>query len=228
VLLDRERVKTWQKWVFGFMAFVMVLFLVMIPLGSNFGWLGGASSASEQIAADIAKYQAALATNPNDVAALRGLGDTYLSSGNQQVAGSDAQQSDYNAAIAQYEKAVTALEQVKGTDAKAQRVAVLGSIVDTYLFLGDYQSAMNVYPRIIDLKPKDAQLYFDWASVAVSAQDTRIALLAFTRFLELDPTSPQAAAVKQWIADNSGEKKAAPSPTPSPTPSPSSTGGSGS
>ncbi len=35
MLLDRSRVKRWQKWVFGFMAVVMVGFLVMIPLSGN-------------------------------------------------------------------------------------------------------------------------------------------------------------------------------------------------
>lgn len=212
MLLDRERVKTWQKWIYLLMAVIMVLFLVMIPVGNNLG-CGGATSASEEIAADIAKYQAALAANANDVAALRGLGDTYMASAAQQAAGSDAQKADYRTAIAQYEKAVTALEAVKGADAKAQRVELLKQIADVYLSLDDRQAAANVYPRIVKLTPKDAGAYFDWASVAVSAGDTTVALLAFTRFLELDPESPQADAVKQWIQENTSSPTASPSPT---------------
>lgn len=210
MLLDRERVKAWQKWIYAAMAVIMVLFLVMIP-GQSFA-CGGATSASEEIAADIAKYQAQLTANAEDVAALRALGDTYLASAAQQAAGSEAQKADYRAAIAQYEKAVEVLAAVKGADAKAQRVELLKQIADVYLSLDDRQAAANVYPRIIKLTPKDAGVYFDWASIAVSAGDTTVALLAFTRFLELDPESSQADAVKQWIQENTSSPTSSPSP----------------
>jgi hypothetical protein len=51
--------------------------------------------------------------------------------------------------------------------------------------------------------------------VAISAGDTTTALLAFNKFLELDPTSPEADQVKQWIEDNA--PKSTPTPSPSPT-----------
>jgi tetratricopeptide (TPR) repeat protein len=219
VLLDRERVKTWQKWIFGLMAVIMVAFLVMIPLrGMACG--NAVSSAMEQIEADIAKYQAALQTNPDDVAALRNLADTYILRANQQEAGSDAQKSDWRLAIAEYEKAVVVLAKQKGADARQLRVETLEQIANVYLFLNDYQKAANVYARITDLTPKDAQAYFDWATVAVSAGDTNVALLAFSKFLELDPESPQADDVRAWIEENT--------PNPTASPSPSSSGGSGS
>ena len=53
MLLDRQRVKFWQKWVFGFMAIIMAGFLVMIPLSKNSG-CGGATSATEQLDKEIA------------------------------------------------------------------------------------------------------------------------------------------------------------------------------
>jgi predicted TPR repeat methyltransferase len=65
-----------------------------------------------------------------------------------------------------------------------------------------------VYGEITGLRPKDAQSYFDMASVAINGGDTATALLAFTKFLELDPNSPDAPAVKDWIEQN------APSPAP--------------
>jgi len=54
--------------------------------------------------------------------------------------------------------------------------------------------------------------------VAISAGDTNTALLAFTTFLKLDPNSPDAPSVREWIVANSSKT------TPTPTPS-SSTGG---
>ena len=45
----------------------------------------------------------------------------------------------------------------------------------------------SVYGETTGLRPKDAQSYFDMASVAINAGRHHTALLAFTKFLELDP-----------------------------------------
>ncbi|MEZ5126569.1 MAG: tetratricopeptide repeat protein [Thermoleophilia bacterium] len=210
MLLDRNRAKVWQKWVFAFMALIMVGFIVMIPLSGQIG-CGGATTASEAIADDIAKYEAAVAANPNDVSALRGLGDSYLASAAQLESGSDAQRTEWFKAISYYEKAVAVLAEQKGADAKEERVDVLEQIVDTYLALGEYQDAADVYVRITALTPKDAQAYFNWATMADRAGDTSTALLAFKKFLELDPKSPYAADVETWIEENTPKASASPS-----------------
>jgi cytochrome c-type biogenesis protein CcmH/NrfG len=57
------------------------------------------------------------------------------------------------------------------------------------------------------------------ATVAMNAGDTNTALLAWTKYLKLDPNAPDAQAIKDWIAANSG------APTPAPSPSSSSGGG---
>lgn len=212
MLLDRQRVKAWQKWVFGFMALIMVAFLVMIPLrGIACG--NAVTSAMEQIEADIAKYQATIQANPDDVAALRGLADTYLLRANQQEPESDAQKRDRRLAIEQYEKAVAVLARQKGAKAKQLRVDTLEQIANVYLFMKDYKKAAAVYTRITALTPKDPQAYFDWATIAVSAGDTNVALLAFTKYLQLDPESPQADDVRAWIEENTPKPTASPSPT---------------
>jgi tetratricopeptide (TPR) repeat protein len=206
------------------MVVIMVGFLVMIPLGGNLGC--GASSAEEQIAAEIVKYEATLKAAPEDVAALRGLGDTYVSRANQQDPGSDAQRTDWNLAVEQYEKAVAVLAEEKGAAAREQQIEALKQVVEVRLMsaqvlgqdpdlqdaaLKEYQEASNVYVRITAVQPKDAASYFDWASIAINAGDSSTALLAFSKFLQLAPDSPDAAAVKKWIKDNT------PTPSPSPT-----------
>ena len=70
MLLDRQRVKFWQKWVFGFMALIMAGFLVMIPLSKETG-CGGTTSATKQLDKEIAKYQAAVQADPKSVEAWR-------------------------------------------------------------------------------------------------------------------------------------------------------------
>jgi len=217
VLLDRQRVKFWQKWVFAFMALIMAGFLVMIPLSNNLG-CGGATSATGQLDKEIARYQAAVKADPKDVASWRSLAENYMLRANVQPQGSAAQEADWRTAAQHYKRAVKLLSKQKGAAAKQLRLDTLQQLVSVYLFLQDPQLATSVYGQITALKPKDAQLFFDMATVAISAGDTNTALLAFTKFLKLDPNAPDAQSVKDWIAANSGKT------TPTPTPS-SSTGG---
>lgn len=212
MLLDRQRVKFWQKWVFGFMALIMAGFLIMIPVSGNAG-CNGSSSATDQLDKDIAKYEVAVKADPTDVAAWRSLGESYVLRADQQPQGSAAEVSDWRAAAVKYKRAATLLAKKKGAAAKKLRLDSLGQLVSIYLFLQDYQMATSVYGQITALRPKDAESYFNMATVAIDAGDTNTALLAFAKFLELDPKSPDAAAVRDWIEQN------APSSTPSPSPS---------
>jgi len=219
VLLDRQRVKFWQKWVFGFMALIMAGFLVMIPLSKETGCGGGTTSAIEQLNKEITKYQAAVTADPKSAEAWRSLAENYTLRANAQTQGSAAQEADWRAAAQKYERASKLLSKQKGAAAKQLRIDTLQQLVSVYLFLQDPQQATSVYGQITALTPKDPQAFYDMASMAIQAGDTNTALLAFTRFLKLDPTSPDAQSVKDWIAANSG--------TPTPTPSPSSSSGGG-
>ncbi len=217
MLLDRRKVKFWQKIIFGFMAFLMAAFLVV----GYSGVLNGCSvfnsvqSADQQLQQTITKYKTAVAAAPQDAATWTKLGDSYVLLANQQPQGSAAQKSYWEQAVRAYKKADAVLAEQKGKAARTQRLNVLQQLVSTYLFLQDYQSATAVYGDITTLRPKDAQSYFDMATVAINAGDTSTALLAFSKFLELDPTSPDAPQVKAWIEQNS--PKSTPTPSPSPT-----------
>ena len=220
MLLDRQRVKFWQKWVFAIMAIIMGGFLVMIPLSNNVGCGGGGTtSAIEQIDKEIAKYQAAVKADPKNVEAWRSLAENYALRANLQTQGSAAQEADWRTAAQNYERAVKLLGKQKGAAAKQLRIDTLQQLVGVYLFLQDPQQATSVYGQITALTPKDAQAFYEMATMAIQAGDTTTALLAFTKFLKLDPTSPDAQSVKDWIAANSGAA--------TPTPEPSSTTGGG-
>ena len=216
MLLDRRKVKFWQKIIFGFMAFLMAAFLVV----GYSGVLNGCSafdsveSADEQLQQTITKYRTATAADPQDSAAWTKLGDTYVLLANQQPQGSAAQTDYWQQAVAAYTKADALLAEQKGKAAKEQRLTVLEQLVSTYLFLQDYQAATATYGDITTLRPKDAQSYFDMATVAINSGDTTTALLAFSKFLELDPTSPDAAQVKAWIKENTPGSTSTPSPSP--------------
>lgn len=218
MLLDRQRVKFWQKWVFAIMAIIMGGFLVMIPLSNNMG-CGGATSATKQLDKEIAKSQAAVKADPKDAEAWSGLAENYVLRANQQPQGSVAQQADWRTAAQDYERAVKLLGKQKGAAAKRLRLDTLKQLVDVYLFLKDFQLATSVYGQITALTPKDPESFFNMATVAINAGDTNTALLAFATFLKLAPDSPDAQLARDWIAANSG--------TPTPTPAPSSSTGGG-
>ena len=216
MLLDRRKVKFWQKIVFGFMAFLMAAFLVVGYSGVLNGctWFNSAQSAVEDLDQQIAKYQAAVKADPQDAAAWNNLGQQLEFRANQEQQGSAAQQAYWVRAADAYAKADEILAEEKGKAAKETRLEVLGRLVDIQLFLQDYEAATGLYGKITELKPKDAQAFFDMATVAINAGDTNTALLAFSRFLELDPQSPDAPQVKAWIKANT------PGSTPKPSPSP--------
>jgi tetratricopeptide (TPR) repeat protein len=219
VLLDRRKVKFWQKIVFGFMAFLMAAFLVVGYSGVLNGctFFNSAKSAQDQLQQAIDNYKAAVAKSPKDAGSWAKLGDNYVLLANQQTQGSAAQKQNWQQAITAYKKADAILAKKKGSAVKEQRLTVLQSLISTYLFLNDYQDATAAYGEITSLKPKDAQSYFDMATVAINAGDTNTALLAFSKFLELDPSSPDAAQVKAWIKQNTPKSTATPTPSPSPT-----------
>ena len=216
MLLNRSRVKFWQRIVFGGMAVLMAGFLIFGYSGVLNGcdFLHSATSATKTLDQAIATQQAAVAADSKNVDAWRSLGEQYTLRANQQAANSDAQTSDWREAAKAYERADKLLAKTKGATAKQLRLDTLDQLVNVYLFLQYYQLATSTYGQITALRPKDAQSFFDMATVAINAGDTNTALLAFTKFLELDPTSADAPAVKDWIAKN------APSSSPTPTPSP--------
>jgi tetratricopeptide (TPR) repeat protein len=187
------------------MAFLMAAFLVVGYSGVLEGcsFRGEEESATDAINKEIAAQEAAVAAAPKDAEQLVQLGELYVERGNLQPLGSSAQTSDWDKAAVAYTRAEKLLAKEKGEDVKQQRLNVLTKLVDVQLFLEDYAGATSTYGRITGLTPKDAQAYFEMASVAINAGDTNTALLAFNRFLELDPDSPDAPAVEEWIEQNS-------------------------
>jgi tetratricopeptide (TPR) repeat protein len=219
VLLDRRKVKFWQKIVFGSMAFLMAAFLVVGYSGVLNGctFFNSAKSATDELQADITRYKNAVATDPDDAASWTKLGDNFVLMGNLPDQSADAQTSYWDQAVVAYKKADALLAEQKGAAVKRQRLEVLQSLISTYLYQSDFAGAVGAYGEVTSLTPKDAQSYFDMATVAISAGDINTALLAFTKYLELDPDSPDAAQVKAWIKQNTPKSTSTPTPSPSPS-----------
>lgn len=207
MLLDRRRVKFWQKWVFGAMAVLMALWLVSIPIGR---WVGcdNSSGSGTTLDDEIATLQQRVTASPSDLDAQLQLAETLVRRANQQAPDSQGRTDDLRAAAAAYERYVEQLAATKGTkaekkEARRLQVAALEDLVSVYRMLNDYQLMTSVYGQLTDLRPKNAQYFYDMGRTAILAADLATAQLAFTRFLELAPDSEEAAAVEGWLQENS-------------------------
>lgn len=212
MLLDRKKVKFWQRIVFSVMAFLMAAFLIV----GYSGWLSscqkGGSSADpvEQLDDEIAALETKLKADETDWALWGELGDALLSRGNAQgdVA---AREADWRKAVIAYERKATLLEGEEGADAKAERRTTLEMLASVYgEQLEDYEMAINVYGQLTSLAPKQAEYFLALGNIAASIGDTDRALLAYTRYLQLEPDSADAEFVEEWIAANSTDTEGSP------------------
>jgi tetratricopeptide (TPR) repeat protein len=211
VLLDRKRVKFWQRIVFGGMAVLMAAFLVFGYSGalSSCQKSGGALSSTKELDAEIEALEQRVQADPTDVAAWGELGDAYLQRSRLQddLAASEADTRD---AIAAYEQQVSLLENVKDDAARKIKREALENLADVYLQSDDIEMALDVYGRLTSLAPKNAQYFFDMGYIAANVGDTNRALLAFNRYIELEPDSADAEFAKDWIAANSPDSEGSP------------------
>jgi tetratricopeptide (TPR) repeat protein len=207
VLLDRKRVKFWQKWVFGVMALLMALWLVSIPLSSWMGCGGSSDGSADTLDDRIAALERQISASPAAVELKLELAETLRRRANQQVEGSEGRTADLQASAAAYEAYVKKLARTEGTKAEVKeaerlQIGALEDLIKVHLALGDYEQVTSVYGKLTELRPQRAEYFYDMGRVAINAGDTNTALLAFTRYLELAPDSDEADQVEQWIADN--------------------------
>ena len=218
MLLDRRRVKFWQKIVFSFMAFLMAAFLVVGYSGVLNGctWF---NSAQEDVTEDArpADHQVPDRDHdrPQGRRGLDRLAEAYLSRSAMQTEGSQALTSDLTNAAAAYVKADKLLAKQKGAAVKKQR---LDAAHQPRRRLQPARRLAGGGGRVRRHHRAHAQGLRRLLQPGRRGEHRRrhtTAMLAFTRFLELDPKSPYASEVKDWITANA--PKTTPTPTPSPT-----------
>ena len=152
MLLDRRKVKFWQRMVFGFMAFLMAGFLVVGYSGVLNGcdFLNSTSSAVDELPEDHHPVPDGRRDRPPGRHVLAQAG-RHLRADGQPAGRHGAQKTYWEKAIVAYKKADAILAEQKGTAVKQQRLEVLQSLASTYLYLNDYTSATAVYGDITSL-----------------------------------------------------------------------------
>jgi tetratricopeptide (TPR) repeat protein len=217
MLLNRQRVKFWQRIIFGFMAVLMAGFLI-------FGYSGVASgcrsssvinSGSSTIDKQVKTAVATLAKTPNDPAALLGAAQGYQAAGYvQNGLPSSTQTNDLTKALSYYDRYIALRDSALGTAAVGLRYKALENEAAIYTEIVDYKSAVATYRKMLKLQPHNTELYLAIASNDAGASDTAGEIAAYQTFLKVDPHSQYAAKVKAALI----QLMATASPSPSATP----------
>jgi tetratricopeptide (TPR) repeat protein len=223
MLLNRKRVKFWQKIIFGFMAVLMAGFLI-------FGYSGVASSCngaktissgSSAIDKQVKAAVATLAKDPTDTTALLSAAQGYQAAGMPQTtsdqtvaAPTSSQTNDLTRALTYYDRYIKLPDSKLGATAAGQRFNALKNEAIIYNAMIDYNGAVGAVKRMLKLQPKNYDLYLTIASNEIQAGDTAAAITAYTTYLKLDPHSQYAARVKTALAGLQGSASPSPSTTP--------------
>lgn len=217
MLLDRRRIKKWQKVIYSFMAVLMVAFLIYIPVGTN-GCGGGTPQVSQNDR--ITKLQQQLKASPGNAELLRSLGEAHVIAAQEAGQGTAQWELDLARAAEYFEKYDVALAAEEDLDSVAARIDNLEQLGGVYNQLGDAQKVVGVYARLVELQPDNADVFAYYGLAALNSGQTNVALLAFKKYLEMAPDGEFAADIRARIK----ELTATASPSPSPSASPSGDG----
>lgn len=177
---------------------------------------------------NITKAQAELKTNPKDTETLIGLATAHLSLA-AQITNADGtpgayprDASDHFAAAiealekaykikpndteigetlglayqqrAQYEQAQASSTDNTTDSAKQNQQQLATERSKTY-----FTRSQQVWAALAEQEPENSDYFLNWGTAAQQAQNNDVAILAFQKFLKLEPDSPDAASVKEQI-----------------------------
>jgi len=217
MLLNRERVKFWQKIIFGAMAALMAGFLifgysgVMQSCRNN----GTVQTGNSTLDKRLKEAAATLKTNPKDPTALLQLAQGYQAAGNSQTDGSAQQADDLSKALTYYDRYIKLPDATLGATAKDLRYNAYQLKIAAYTKLLDYAGVAQTYKAMIKLRPKNAQLVLGLGLAQANAGQSTAAVPTLQQYLKLEPHSQYAKYVKAAIVKL---KAATASPSPSTSP----------
>ena len=209
MLLDRRRVKFWQKIIFTLMAFLMVIF----ALGTSVYYIGCNGSNGRAVTPnDTVKTAAAkVRKHPQSPAARLALAQAWLQLANAQTQGSSAESSALDNAASAYQKYIK-LQSGSGLEAKRNRLDAAMALVSIYNRTQDYSKLVAAYGLLTELQPDNADNYISYGLAATNAGRTDLAILAYQKYLELAPKGLYAKDVKARLKKLQKQVSASPSP----------------
>lgn len=189
MLLDRKRINRWAKWVALGLAIVFGASFVFMGVGTgidiDWGSLFKGSGSSKTTSPSgpqerIAAYDATLATDPSNMDALLGAAADYSSLG-------------------QPLKAAEYLE--KAAVAAPDNVDVWMRLATIYMSSDarDYSAAVRVLNQATLLDSNNAQAFLQLGAAERGAGNVNAAILAWNRYLQLEPTGDMADTVRSEL-----------------------------
>ncbi len=202
MLLDRRKIRRWAKWVALALAIIFALSFLFMGVGyggagfniSEIFTSGGCSSNTDTTEANtveeqLAAYDAALKTNPNDTTALLGIAnimrDLYEKGegdGNQ-----------YLLVSANY------LEKVIAADPSQKEIYM--RLAKLYLSsdVNAPDRAVTVLNKAVTVDPSNPDVYLQLGIAQQKVNNTTAAVLAWQKYLELVPTGEMADTIRERI-----------------------------
>lgn len=189
MLLDRKRINRWARWVALALAIVFGASFVFMGVGTgidmDWGSLfsGGGSNKTTSPAGPqerIAAYDATLATDPSNMEALLGAATDYSSLG-------------------QPLKAAEYLE--KAAVAAPDNVDIWMRLATIYMSSDarDYSAAVRVLNQATLLDTNNAQAFLQLGAAERGAGNVGAAILAWNRYLQLEPTGDMSDTVRSEL-----------------------------
>ncbi len=194
MLLDRKRIRKWAKWVALGLAIAFAAGFLLIGVGSGSGanvseiFNSGCSSDNtadtSTVGDEVQGWLDGLKADPTNTALMLELADYYEGLYN----------ASQNTSTESADSAVQYYEQALATDSSLKVVYVdLGQL---FIKLGRFADAARVLNQATVVDPENPDVYLYLGTAQKSAGNIGEAILAWQKYLELDPDSRQAGAIR--------------------------------
>ncbi|MEK7817951.1 MAG: hypothetical protein AAB281_06850 [Actinomycetota bacterium] len=191
MLLDRKRINRFTRWAAIILAIIFLLSFVLMGVGSSAAgnFLAGCASseqsgisASSSFADKEKYYLGEIAQNPQDNVAILQLAGLYADD-------SVGRNTD---ALAYYDRYLEL--DPKNVDVRLRKASV------QMTKLNDNQAAVSTLIEATNLAPTNAMAFLQLGQAAKAAGQNQVAILAWSRYLELAPGSEYTSLIRDEIA----------------------------
>lgn len=189
MLLDRKKINRFTRWFAIGLAIVFALSGIFLGVGSKTGNVfGGCSKQTGSLSANssledrVAYYRNLIEQNPQDTDSMLALANLY--------GGSDV--GKYDDAIIYYKMYLAIVP---------NNVDALMLVGRAQLNKGDNEGAVKTLIQVTQLAPTNSYAYLQLGLAAKAAGQNQTAILAWNKWLEMNPNDSNAQAVKDEIAN---------------------------
>jgi cytochrome c-type biogenesis protein CcmH/NrfG len=188
LLLDRKRIRKVAKWVALLLAIIFCVGAVGIGVGQGVGNVNifdafscANSQTTDSTTPDdrIAALLASLAQDPKNVTTLQALATAYENN------------NDYTSAAKYLQQAIDAAPTQKDLYTRLAAMYMDKS--------ADYKAAVILLNKAVSLFPDDPDMYINLGLAQRSLGNTSAAIMAWQKFLSLEPTGSRADAIRGQI-----------------------------